>query len=211
MNSKLGTLLVVLALSVGSAYGQMFEGKIVYQTSYKSKMPNVTDEQFSSMMGTTQEYFIKGGSYKTTSNGAMLQWQLYDNAENKLYSKMANAPAVWWNDGAVSTDEVLKTGINRNATEILGYKCDELVMTCKSGVQRYYFSNKLKVDPKSFDKHKFANWNVYISNTGALPLKMSIDNPQFVMESVAVEVKPMKLDDEFFKLPADIKTEKSPY
>mgnify|MGYP000055868459 CR=1 FL=1 len=211
MISRLANVLMIVVLCAGSAFGQAFEGKVTYQTSYKSKMPNVTDEQFSSMMGTTQEYFIKGGAYKTSSNGSMLQWQLYVNADNKLYSKMSNAPAVWWNDGNVSTDEVLKTEINRNATDILGYKCDEFIMTCKSGVQRYYFNHKLKVDPKSFDKHKFGNWNVYISNTGALPLKMSIDNPQFVMESVAVEVKPMKLDDEFFKLPPDIKTEKSPY
>ena len=39
----------------------------------------------------------------------------------------------------------------------------------------------------------------------------SIDNPQFILESVATEIKPMKLDDALFKLPPDAKLEKSPY
>lgn len=211
MTARLINLLTVMIMAITAATGQTFEGKIVYQNSYKSKMPNVTDAQFGSMMGTTQEYFIKKGNYKTQSDGTFLQWQLYVNDDNKLYTKTANSPAVFWNEGAVNTDEVLKTEINRNATEILGHKCDELVMTCKSGVQKYYFSNKLKVDPKLFENHKFGNWSEYISRSGALPLKISIDNPQFVLESVATEIKPMKLEDALFRLPPDTKVEKSPY
>ena len=211
MTTRFINLFIVMILAITAAYGQAFEGKIVYQNSYKSKISNVTDAQFGSMMGTTQEYFIKKGNYKTESNGTFLQWQLYVNADNKLYAKMANSPAVLWNDGSVNTDEVLKAEINRNAADILGYECDELIMTCKSGVQKYYFSSKLKVDPKSFENHKFGNWSEYISRSGALPLKISIDNPQFVLESVATEIKPMKLDNALFKLPPDAKLEKSPY
>ena len=34
-----------------TAFGQNFEGEIVYKNNYKSKMPNVTDEQLTNMMG----------------------------------------------------------------------------------------------------------------------------------------------------------------
>ncbi len=202
---------LVAALFAISSFGQSFEGKIVYQNAYKSKIPNVTDEQFTTMMGSTQEYFIKNGDYKSVANGSLFQWQLYVNTDNKLYSKMANSETLLWNDGAANTDEILKAEINAAVTEILGYKCDELVLTCKSGIQKYYFNTKLSVDTKLFVNHKFGNWYDFLSKSNSLPLKSIVDNGQFTLESVATAIKEMKLDNTFFDLPAGAKTMKSPY
>ena len=47
-----------------TSFGQTFEGEIVYKNTYKSKLPNVTSEQFTTMIGSTQEYFIENGDYK---------------------------------------------------------------------------------------------------------------------------------------------------
>lgn len=194
-----------------TSFGQTFEGKIVYKNSYKSKMSNVTDEQFTSMIGSIQEYFIKNGDYKSVANGSFFQWQLYVNTDNKLYSKMANSDTLLWNDGATNPDEILKTEVNKGVTEILGYKCDELILTCKSGTQKYYFNTKLSVDTKHFVNHKFGNWYEFLSKSNSLPLKLIVDNGQFTLESVATEVKETKLDKAFFDLPANSKTMKSPY
>lgn len=194
-----------------AAMGQFFEGRIVYENNYQSKLPNMTDQQFTAMMGTTQEFHIKGGNYKSSFNGTLLQWQLYSNTDNKLYTKMAGSPAIRWNDGAVNTDEVLKAEMNRGAVEILGYACDELILTCKNSVQKYYFSSHLKADVKLFEDHKLYNWYEFISRSNALPLKMIINNQQFVLECTAVEIKAMSLDNTLFQLPAGSKLEKSPY
>ena len=88
--SKTITFLVATFLAITS-FGQSFEGKIVYQCTYKSKFPNVSDEQLTQLMGSTQEYLIKDGDYKSITNGASFQWQLYRHADNKLYSKIANS------------------------------------------------------------------------------------------------------------------------
>ena len=206
------TILFLLAtLFAITSFGQTFEGKIVYKNTYKSKMPNVTDEQFTIMMGSTQEYFIKSGDYKSVANGSFFQWQLYVNKDNKLYSKMANSETLLWNDGATNPDEILKTEVNKGVTEILGYKCDELVLTCKSGIQKYYFNTMLSVDTKLFANHKFGNWYDFLSKSNSLPLKSIVDNGQFTLESVAIEIKEMKLDKTLFELKADVKTMKSPY
>ena len=174
-------------------------------------MPNLTDEQFTLMIGSTQEYFIKNGDYKSVANGSFFQWQLYVNTDNKLYSKMANSETLLWNDGATNPDEILKTEVNKDVTDILGYKCDELILTCKSGTQKYYFNTKLSVDTKLFVDHKFGNWYEFLSKSNSLPLKLIVDNGQFTLESVATEVKEMKLDKAFFELPTNSKTMKSPY
>ena len=206
-------LFLVLALVLSSTYGfsQIFEGEIIYTNSFKSKNPQLTDLQWTTMLGSTQEFYIKGGDYKSTTNGTLVQWQLYSNKDNKLYNKMSNSETVFWNDGNIQGDEVLKVEVNKSTTEILGYKCDEVILTCKSGVQKFYFNSKLAVDTKLYINHKFGNWFDYLSKSDALPLKSIIETAQFTMESVATYVKPMKLDVKLFELPAGIKTEKSPY
>jgi hypothetical protein len=211
MKTKTSCLLALLLLTAFISSAQNFEGKIVYQNSLKSKLPNVTDQQFNDMLGTKQEYMIKGGNYKSLSNGTMMQWQLYINVDNKIYNKMSNSPAILWMDAAISPDTVVKAEINKNAITILGYQCDELILTCTSGVQKFYFASKLKVDAKLFEKHKLGNWSEYMSRANSLPLKMVIDSPQMTMECVATSVTPMKLDAKEFQLPAGSKVEKSPY
>lgn len=193
------------------AFGQIFEGKVNYSNTYKSKNPQLTDQQWTAMLGTKQEYLIQNGNYKTITNGTMAQWQLYINKENKLYTKMSNSDNALWNDASIQGDEILKVEMNKNVVEILGYKCDELILTCKSGIQKYYFNTKLAVDSKLFTKHKLGNWHDFISKSNSLPLKSSIETAQFSLVSVATEIIPMKLESKLFELPVGIKTEKSPY
>ena len=207
---KILAFLIATLLTI-SSFGQSFEGKIIYKNAYKSKLPKVTDEQFTSMLGTTQTYFIKGGDYKSETNGTFVQWQIYVSKDNKLYNKMANSETLIWNDGAINSDTVLKAELNKGVTEILGYKCDELILTCKSGVQKYYFNSKLSVDPTLFVNHKFGNWYEFVSRSKSLPLKSIVDNAQFTFESVATEVIPMKIEKGVFELSTETKTMKSPY
>jgi hypothetical protein len=155
--------IIFTVLTTITVFGQTFEGKIVYNNSYKSKNPKMTDQQWTSMMGSTQEYLIKGGDYKSISNGTLVQWQLYINRDNKLYNKMSNSETAFWIDVSVQGDEILKVEVNKGVTEVLGYKCDEVILTCKSGVQKYYFNSKLSVDTKLFANHKFGNWFDYLS------------------------------------------------
>ena len=200
-----------LVLSTAISYAQPFEGKITYRNSYKCKIPNVTDEMFTAMMGASWEYSIKGASYRTSSNGTMLQWQLYQPKDNKLYTKFSNSPSIFWNDGAVNPDSVIKSELNKNVVEILGHRCDELILTCKSGVQKYYFNSKFEMNPKLFENFKFGNWYAYVSKAKAMPLKMIIENVQFTLESIATAIDAQKVDDQLFTLPAGATLEKSPF
>jgi hypothetical protein len=204
-------LTFALTVLIATVFGQNFQGRIVYQNTYVSKLPNVTSEQFTSMMGSTQTYIIKGGDYKSSANGTFFQWQLYINKDNKLFNKMSNSETVLWNDGATNSDEVLKVEVNKNVTEVLGYKCDEVILTCKSGTQKYYFNSKLGVDISLFTGHLYGNWYDYLKVAKALSLKSVIDNAQFTLTCLATEVTELKLDDKEFQLPENVKTAKSPY
>lgn len=210
MKKNISALLFLCIVSL-NVPAQDFEGKIVYHNTYKSKVPNVPDAQFSTMMGESQVYVIKGGNYKSTTNGTMMQWQLYRKKDNRLYLKMATSPVIYWKDGSVNPDEVQKAEINKKVETIAGHLCDELILTCKSGVQKYYFSPKLKVDPDDYAQHKFGNWSAVIAQTHSLPLKIIVDTPQMVLESVAIEITAGKVADQEFDLPSDSELQKSPY
>ncbi len=160
-------------------FGQSFEGKVTYTNTYKSKNPQMTDQQWTSMMGSTQEYFIKGGDYKSIVNGTLIQWQLYTNKDNKFYNKMSNSETAFWNDASIQGDEILKSEVNKGVTKVLDYPCDELILNGKSGVQKYYFNSKLEVDTKLFVNHKFGNWYDYLLKSNSIPLKSIIETDQF--------------------------------
>src|SRR5687767_14927655 len=91
-------LFIFLVLAATASFAQSFEGIVKYRNTFKSKVPNVTDEQFADMMGTSMEYLMKGSNYKTTTNGNYILWQLYISKDNKIYNKIANSPAILWND-----------------------------------------------------------------------------------------------------------------
>lgn len=201
------TLSILISLSLSA---QEFEGEIIYRATYKSKSPKITNEQLATMLGTRKRYFVKGGDYKTISNGTLGEWQLYIHSENRLYNKKPGSKVLLWNDGSIYDDPVLAIEINKNVTEILGYKCDELILTCKSGVQKYYFSSLLGVNHLLYEKHKYGNYDEYTSKAKALPLKLVIETKMFIMESVATEVHAGILDNELFTLPADVKMARRP-
>lgn len=185
-----------------NVFGQDFEGEIKYQNTYKSKNPTITDDRLTSLMGSMEKYFIKGAAYKSVLNGTLLQWQLYIPAENKLYTKMSNKDSAITNDAAINDDSVISFVLNKAVIIILGYSCDELILNSKSGTEKYYFNSKLSIDPKNYINHKLGNWYTYVSIAKAVPLKIEVENPQFSFVYLATEVKPMKLEDTLFHLPA---------
>lgn len=205
------TAYILLAGLTALAQVAPFEGKIVYKNEFKSKNPQMTDQQLATMFGATQEFYVKGNNYKSVSNGSLFLWQIYAPKENKLYSKMTNTASVYWNDAAVNTDSILKFELKKASTVILGYTCDELILTCKSGMQKYYFNSKFGVDPKLFAAHTYGNFAYYLAKSKSWPLKSYIETEHFTITSTATEVKAMVVDATIFKLPAGAKLEKSPY
>ena len=204
-------LTLLFSLSSLFIFAQSFEGDIVYQNVVKSKLPTVNDQQLQAMMGNTSNYYISGSDYKSETNGTLILWQMYISGDHKLYTKLSNSETILWNDATVNPDSVISSEMHPGVEDVLGYKCDELVLNCKSGVQKFYFSAKLPLDSKLYANHAYGNWYAYLSKTNAVPLKMIIDNAQLTMISIATEVKPMHLDKTFFKLPTGVKTAKSPY
>jgi hypothetical protein len=203
-------ILFALLLLTRLLNAQNFEGEIVYTIKFKCKLPNITDEQFNAMMGSEMKFQVKDGNYRNTYNGALLQYQLYINKDNKVYNKFSNSEQLLWKDGSTPTDETLKSAITKNVTEVLGYTCDEVVLTTKAGEQKYYFNRALGMDAKLYTHHNLDNWFDYLSTSNAVPLKLHIETSHYTLEAVATEIKRTPLDNKIFELPVGVTTTKSP-
>jgi hypothetical protein len=193
------------------AFCQSFEGKIVYKISYQSHQTGLLEQSLKQRMGDTSTYYIKEAHTRTEGNGISYEWQVYVPALNKLFTKTPESEILVTYDASKNSDEVLKAELTKNTITILGYKCNELVLTCKTGVQKYYFSSKLPIDRNLFRNYQFGNWHEYLTKSGAIPLKYIIQNNLFTMESTAVAVQQMKLDLKVFTLETGVQTMASPY
>ena len=196
------TLITTIFIALFFAgYAQYFEGEIIYNNKFTSKFPNVTGEQMGKIIGTKQEYFIKGGNYKSFTDGTSITTQFYDYKTNRLYNKSHKSDTLYWFDASVNTDDVISFEIIKSKEKILGIDCDALILKTKSGTTTFYYSSKYKVNSTLYAKHNYGNWYYFINKSEALPLKTVIENKQFIMESTATEVKPMDLGNNYFDIP----------
>ncbi len=203
------TILLIILTSL-TMVSQNFEGKISYNNAYKSKKWILSDEKLNSLMGTKQDFFVKGGDYKSITNGTF-QWTAFVNKDNKIYTKILDNETIYWNDALTQESTIIKVELHKDAIEILGYKCDEIILTTKDGTSKYYFNIATAADFKLYEKHKFGNWYEYLKMANAWPLKIVIDNDKFSLISIATEVKEMKLDGKAFIIPTNAKIKKNPF
>lgn len=209
MNRKKKLLSALLLLMTNVLYCQYFEGEIIYSNHFVSKMKNFTDQQLEAMIGTKQEYLISGGNYKSFLNGQSVLMQMYDYKTNRMYNRKVQSDTLYWFDALVNTDDVVSYEIKNNAEVILGNQCDAIIMKTKTGTTTMYYSTKYKVDSNVYRQHNYGNWAFYTAKAGALPLKTIIETNAFKMESVATEIKPMKLGDDYFKIDNNTPIKKS--
>jgi hypothetical protein len=202
---KKGVFLIILSCITLTAIAQNFEGRILYKNSFY--LPNGQDVTTSAtkMMGTEQDYYINSKHYKSLMNGQMMAMQLYRSDENKYYSVDGNNTAQSY-DGSAETGKITKVEKLDGTFDIMGRKCKGIVLTGSASKTTYYYDESMKVDIKTFSKHKFGNWIDYLeASGGSLPLAFIVENSQYTWKSEAVKVEPMKLDDSDFTLPKGVK------
>jgi hypothetical protein len=201
--------LLSFLLVLSNAYSQNFEGEIIYSNHFTSKTKNFTDEQLEAMIGSKQEYLIKGGSYKSFLNGQSVTMQLYDYRTNRIYNKTPKSDTLYWFDASTNTDDVVSFEVKKNVEKILGNQCDAIVMKTKTGTTTIFYSSRYTIDIKIYKNHHYSNWAFYVEKTQSLPLKTVVETNSFRMESTATEIKPLELGAEYFNIDSKTPIKKS--
>ena len=188
---------ILFQILLSTCIGQNFEGRIVYKVEFTDSS---ADYHFSSI---DQEYF-KNGDFKVVSSDSTYPWSLYINAENKYYARLGKSDTVKWTDGTLNHDSIISIHSIKNVINILGYNCDECIMTCTNGIKKYYYSStNFKMDGKQFIDYRSGNWADFLLLTNSLPLMQIEDSKNTHTRIVAIATAKMKLDESFFKLPGN--------
>lgn len=182
-----------------NSHSQSFEGMLVYSVSYESKSTYITSDQLNRLMGTKYWYAIKGGNYKSVFNGNFIKLQIYRSDENRNYSLTAKSDILYYEDYSENKDKALSYEIKKNQDTIMGVPCNLIIVKAEKSKTSYYFNSSYKVNPELFKGHNYGNWYYIVSKTKALPLKTITETEQFIMTSIATEVKPMQLNDDVFE------------
>lgn len=193
-------ILLVVLFNSYFLQSQDFEGMLVYSVNYESKSSDVASDQLNSLMGTKQWYAIKGGNYKSVFNGNFIKLQIYRNDENRIYNLTAKSDTLYYEDYSENKDKALSYEIKKNQDTIMGIPCDLIIVKAEKSKTSYYFNSSYKVNPELFKGHNYGNWYYMVSKTKALPLKTVMETEQFIMTSIATEVKPMQLKDNVFEI-----------
>lgn len=196
-NNLLPLLLIFISLC---SKAQTFEGKIVYRNNYQSKLANLKSEQLNAMMGTKQDYYIKGSSYKSLFNGAFTKMQIYKGSENKSYTLTGKNDTLYFEDYSTNKDEAIKYELQKNKDTVMGIPCDLLIVETKKSKTYFYYNNQYNINPELFKQHTYGNWYYSISKTKALPLKTVYETEQFILTSTVIEIKNQKLESNFFEI-----------
>jgi hypothetical protein len=205
MKKNLITLILLCITTIALAQ-KSFEGEVVYSISVTSNTPGVTNKQFSDLLGTKMNYYMKAANYKSIFNGKLGYWSMYIDKDKKFYEKTSKNGnnLIVWNEVNINHDTVSKIDLKKNDTTILGYQCDKVVFTCKSGLQTFYFNSRFEVDPNLYINDQEGLWYAFLEKSRSLALKQVIDNRLFTLTLTAISVERKQLDDKFFELPIGI-------
>lgn len=179
-----------------------FTGKIVYQHTFTDLDGKETMNALYTALGREQHYLIDDKNYKALNeNGRYIQ--LYNGQTNTYYHFSSNAAHKI--DAATSSSSPAVITKHQGKEKIAGFDCQALQMETGSITTIYYYSDKIKVDPATYARHHFGDWNKYMeASNGALPLKfvMKDHKNKFIWTSVAKVVNEQKMSTEDFRFPA---------
>ena len=196
------TLVLLLFVSLkGDA--QFFEGMVKYDISYQSHLPSVTNDQMAEWSGTNMQYFIKGGYYRFDFlNGENIQWMIYLDSTQKLYTKLFLNDTIYWKYVNYTPDTILSITVNKSVTEILGRRCDEIIFKVPAGLHKYYYDPSIRIDKSFYINHINGNLSDFLKISNSIPLMEVFESDISTIQSTAIKIEPNQPDADVFKLPA---------
>lgn len=180
--------------------GKSFEGKVFYDFTMKDKSGEMPADMVKMMFGEKQVYTIKKNKYKAEFDGQMSMKQYYLGGDS-MFLQMLGVEGLMWNDVRENTDELKSVDIEENAAKVAGVKCNLMTVKSKDQTSQYYYSADYPIDPADYSNHEYGFWKLYVEKSGAVPLKMIVDDNEFYIEATATEIKSMEIDESEFDLP----------
>ncbi len=177
---------------------EFFTGEILYNYSFSELNGKDITEQMVRYYGRENHFFINAKNYKSYNENSKITG-LYNSSSNTYYMFLENNSVEKLDASKVTTSSPLVTKLPEKE-KVLGYECSAINIESDSRTITYYYSPKVKVNPKPFLHHKLNEWGLFlIASDGALPLKwVETDLVGIIRTAVAVKIRPVQLNDSDF-------------
>jgi len=199
-------LSILALLFLMSSCSKYFEGTINYKTEYSNVRAPMTVEMMKEQNGETSVLHFKKGNYLETYDAGEMKSQLFLRKEAKIYWESTyETNTYYWSRINLNNEEVLDYKITKNKETILGVVCDELMLKTNKGEKYYYYNSDYPIKAKWYEGFTDAQKNFASEKMEAMYLKFISKNKFFTTEVIATDIKPGKVSEDIFKLPADAK------
>jgi len=206
-------LIIFIILNISNLRCQTFNGKIIYEADYSNiKIDGLTNSDLKTAMGSIEEFFINTGNHLTMSNGTIMDWVLYKNEGSKVYFKMKDEKSIHFKNSNIFKKKLYKIEFYYENFKFLGYDCKKITIHFDDDTKiTSYYSSKLYVDSKLFEKDKYDGFYLLTSKTNSISLKIIYESKEYTKTVVAKEVLKQNISMKKFNLPKELDVIKAPW
>jgi hypothetical protein len=210
MNSiiKIAFLLIFAPLaSFSQTDTQEFEGTIKYNHLVISKDKNYNINVDYQAIGKHSEYYYKEGNYKFVNHDAYFKADLFRSKYLRNFLVLSHSDTVLSVDSRIADLEVIEFEVKEGVDTILNYPCHVISLKLKPinqdspiSYRRYYFSEKVPINPAFFKHCKGNAYELIYSTSKSLPLKIEFEWPDRTVIWEAYEVVEEKISNDVFRI-----------
>ena len=197
-------LLFACSLTSTKSDNPYFEGKISYDYDFIIKDTTRKTLFFKTLYPTKSVLTFKDGNSIEEYEGGESIYDLYIVNQNKFYTKRNPSDTLFWFDCGGPGEEILSMKVNSNNENILGIKCNELLITYKKKTVTYWYNqDTLKINPDWFKRLTYTNRDITSKKVGAICLKVKVEYPDYILMQTATSISIEKINSEVLTLPAN--------
>lgn len=210
MKIKYYILLTCFIVSQWSCAQDYFEGKVIFEKSYQTLNPRVTNEMLNEHYGNWMIGFVQENRYlmyaPLDSKDTTKIFYFLETSDGYVEKTNSDTIEHFRIDEAPGT--LRKIELVNSTKLILGDKCKavKIEYTPKEGyIEKvsgvYYFNPKYKLNSKYYINHKESFWNLFVEKSGSISVRNEITYfPFFKSVYEATNIIEQEIDDELFKL-----------
>ena len=184
-----------------------FEGIIKYNHKVIAKDSAYNVEYDYSAIGKKSDYYYKKGNCKFVNYDSYFKGDLFKSKEFMDYLLINGSDTVFCLDARVTDIEVIDFNIKKSVDTILNYTCNLITLKLKPigqdypvSYRRYYYSEKLPINPDHFKGCKNNAYDLIFGNAKSLPLRIEFEWPNRTIIWEAYEVIKQDVKEETFQL-----------
>lgn len=210
MNKLIIMILILISFDTFSQDKESFEGIIIYENIFESKVDSISSSHFENAYGKQTKYVLdKNGDYINLYKGSYITIQLFKKKDDIIYTVLTGRDTIFYNKTTEKIDDISNIKQTKKQISVLDKNCDEITYETSTTKYKYYYSNEFFIDPKLYSNHYLGNWNKIVEITKSFPMKVILETDYFIMTSTAISVKKGTVEKRLFSLPPNIPVSKA--